>query len=181
MTDSILVVDDDDAIRESVEDYLGIKGYIVESSSSAEEAIEKLNSFKADIVVTDIMMQGMDGLELTKYINNKYDIRVIVMTGFNANYSYKDAIDTGASDFIFKPFRFEELGLRIKRVQHEISLKKQHNKTMKRMEQLVITDDLTGLYNSRYFFDLIETEIARHHRYSRPLSLLMILFWPAAT
>lgn len=174
MTDSILVVDDDDAIRESVEDYLKIKGYTVESSSSAEDAIEKLNTFKADIVVTDIMMQGMDGLELTKYINNKYDIRVIVMTGFNANYSYKNAIDTGASDFIFKPFRFEELGLRIKRVQHEISLKEQHDKTIKKMEQLVITDDLTGLYNSRYFFDLIETEIARHHRYSHPLSLLMM-------
>ena len=174
MTNSILIVDDDDAIRESVEDFLEMKGYVVQASSSAEEAIERLDDFKADIVLTDIMMQGMDGLELTKYINKKFDARVIVMTGFNAEYSYKDAIDTGASDFIFKPFRFEELDLRIKRVQHEIALKQKHDKAMEKMKKLVITDDLTGLNNSRHFFSLIETEIKRHHRYSHPLSLLML-------
>jgi diguanylate cyclase (GGDEF)-like protein len=174
MTNSILIVDDDDAIRESAEDFLEIKDYVVESAASAEEAIERLNTFKADIVVTDIMMGGMDGLELTRYINDKFDSKVIVMTGFNADYSYKDAIDTGASDFIFKPFRFEELDLRIKRVLHEMALKKEYDKTMDKIKKLVITDDLTGLHNSRHFASCIETEIERYHRYSHPLSLLMM-------
>ncbi len=174
MTNSILIVDDDDIIRESAKEFLIIKDYNVESASSAEEAIKKLKTFKADIVITDIMMQGMDGLELTKYINDKFNSKVIVMTGFNADYSYKEAIDTGASDFIFKPFRFEELDLRIKRVQHEIVLKKKYDKAMEKMEKLVITDDLTGLHNSRNFSSLIKTEIERHNRYSRPLSLLMM-------
>ncbi|MCK5313092.1 MAG: response regulator, partial [Desulfobacteraceae bacterium] len=174
MANSILIVDDDDAIRESAEDFLEMKNYVVESAASAEEAIEKLDTFKADIIITDIMMQGMDGLELTKYINEKFDSRVIVMTGFSAKYSYEDAIDIGASDFIFKPFRFEELDLRIKRVQHEIALKQKHDKTMEKMKKLVITDDLTGLNNSRHFFSLITIEIERHLRYSHPLSLLML-------
>ena len=174
MTSSILIVDDDDAIRESAEDFLEIKGYVVESAASAEEAIEKLNTFKADIVITDIMMPGMDGLELTEYINDKFGAKVIVMTGFSAKYSYEDAIDTGASDFIFKPFRFEELDLRIKRVKHEIRLEKKYDNAMDKMKKLVITDDLTGLHNSRNFTNIIETEIKRHHRYSRPLSLLMM-------
>jgi diguanylate cyclase (GGDEF)-like protein len=174
MLNSILIVDDDDAIRESAEDFLELKGYIIESASSAEEAMEILNTFKADIVVTDIRMDGMDGLELTKYINANCDSKVIVMTGFSADYSYEDAIDIGASDFIFKPFRFEELNLRIKRVQHEIKLQYERDKTIKKMEKLVITDDLTGLNNSRYFFRLIETEIERHIRYSHHLSLLIM-------
>lgn len=174
MNSSILIVDDDDTIREPVEDFLRIKNYIVKTATSAEEAIAELDRFKPDIVITDIMMQGMDGLELTKYINEKFDIRVIVMTGFNADYSYQDAIEIGASDFIFKPFRFEELDLRIKRVEHEIVLKQYYDKAMEKMKKLVITDDLTGLSNSRHFFKLIETEIKRHHRYSRPLSLLML-------
>ena len=174
MPSSILIVDDDDAVRESAEDFLELKDYITKSAESAEEAIKILDTFKADIVITDINMQGMDGLELTRRINAEFEAKVIVMTGFSADYSYKDAILTGASDFIFKPFKFEELDLRIKRVEHEIALKKERDKAMERMKQLVITDDLTELYNSRHFFNLIQNEIERHHRYSRPFSMLMM-------
>jgi len=174
MTHSILIVDDEDAVRESVQDFLEMKNYTIASVPSAEQAIEKLNTFKADIVITDIRMGGMDGLELTKYINDHYDAKIIVMTGFSAEYSYENAIEIGASDFIFKPFRFAELDLRVKRVIHEISLKKERDKTIERMQQLVITDDLTGLNNSRHFFSLISIEIERHLRYSHPLALLML-------
>ncbi len=174
MSNLILIVDDDDAIRDSMRDFLETKDYIVDSACSAEQAMKKLDTYKADIVITDISMQGMDGLELTKHINENFDTNIIVMTGFVADYSYQDAIETGANDFIFKPFRFEELDLRIKRVQQERALKKEYDKTMDKIKILVITDDLTGLYNSRHFFNLIKTEIERHQRYSNPLSLLML-------
>ncbi len=174
MTTTILIVDDDKAIREPANDFFELKDYVVESVTDAEEAIKKLETFKADIVITDIMMEGMDGLELTKYIKDNLKIKVIVMTGFIADYSYKDAIDIGASDFIFKPFHFEELDLRIKRVLNEIELEKEYGKSIEKMKKLVITDDLTSLHNSRHFSNLIDSEILRHHRYSRPLSLLML-------
>lgn len=174
MTYSILIVDDDSAIKESVEEYLKILKYDVKSALSADEALTILNSFEADVVLTDIMMQGMDGLELTRRIKELYDLDVMVMTGYSAEYSYEEAVQAGASDFIFKPFRFEELDLRIKRVLREAEFKKERSKLLKELEKLAITDALTGLYNSRHFFSQIKTEIKRYHRYSRALSLLIL-------
>nr|NJM01853.1 diguanylate cyclase [Desulfobacula sp.] len=174
MAHSILIVDDDTAIMEAVEEYLNILHYDVKSASSADEALKTLESFKPDIVLTDIMMQGMDGLELTRKIKASFDTDVIVMTGYSAAYSYEEAIQAGAGDFIFKPFRFEELDLRIKRVLREAELQKERTLLLKELEKLAITDALTGLYNSRHFFSQIKTEIKRYDRYFRALSLLII-------
>ncbi|MBA3011538.1 MAG: diguanylate cyclase [Proteobacteria bacterium] len=174
MTYSILIVDDDVAIKESVEEYLKILSYNVKSALNAKEALTILKNFDADMVLTDIMMQGMDGLELTKKIKSKFDIDVMVMTGYSADYSYEEAVKAGASDFIFKPFRFEELDLRIKRVLRESEFKKERALLLTEMKQLAITDALTGLYNSRQFFHQIKQEIERYNRYSRALSLLIL-------
>ncbi len=174
MAHSILVVDDDIAIKESVEEYLKILAFDVKSASSAEDALQILEFFKADVVLTDIMMQGMDGLELTKEIKKKHDIDVMVMTGYSAEYSYEEAVNAGASDFIFKPFRFKELDLRLKRVLREAAFKRERAKMLKEMEQLAITDSLTGLFNSRQFFRQIKMEIERFTRYARPLSMLLL-------
>mgnify|MGYP002639226085 FL=1 len=171
---SILIVDDDIAIKDSVTEYLKAINYDVKSALNATEALEILNSFKADVVLTDIMMQGMDGLELTRRIKESYDIDVMVMTGYSAEYSYENAVQSGASDFIFKPFRFEELDLRIKRVLREADFKKERTKLLKKLEKIAITDALTGLYNSRHFFAQIKAEVNRHMRYSRALSLLIL-------
>ena len=174
MTTSILIVDDDEAIKESVEEFLTLLNYDVASALSADEAIHILKTFSPDIVLTDIMMQGMDGLELTRYIKQNCDADVMVMTGYSAQHSYEEAIAAGASDFIFKPFRFEELDLRIKRVLRETQLLKEKTKLLEKMERLAITDALTKLYNSRHFFSIIKTEIERHNRYGHHLSLLIL-------
>jgi two-component system, cell cycle response regulator len=174
MAHAILIVDDDTDIKDSVEEYLTLLSYRVESAASAEEALDKLEKFNADVVLTDIMMQGMDGLELTRRIKETYDIDVMVMTGYSADYSYEEAVRTGASDFIFKPFRFEELDLRIKRVLREAAFKKERTRMLREMEQLAITDALTKLFNSRQFFRQIKTEMERNERYNHSLSLLIL-------
>jgi len=174
VTYSILIVDDDMAIKESVEKYLKLLKYEVRTALNAEEALEILASFNVDIVLTDIMMQGMDGLELTRKIKESYNSDVMVMTGYSAEYSYEKAVQAGASDFIFKPFRFEELNLRINRVLREASFKKERLTLLKKLRKLAITDALTGLYNSRHFFSQIKIEIDRYKRYSRALSLLIL-------
>ena len=174
MTISILVVDDDIAIKDTTEEFLKMSGYTTASASSGEEAIELLKSFHPDIVLTDIMLNGIDGLVLTRFIKKEYKSEIIVMTGYSAAYSYEEAVNAGASDFIFKPFRFEELGLRIKRVIKELELKKANIKLITELKSLAITDGLTKLYNSRYFFKQLKGEIERHIRYSRPLSLLLM-------
>ncbi|MBF0199841.1 MAG: diguanylate cyclase [Desulfamplus sp.] len=174
MNSSILIVDDDDAIRSTAEEFLELSGYSTISSSSGEEALGLLKYYQPDIVLTDISMHGMSGLELTRTIRTLYPtVEVIVMTGYIADHSYEEAVNAGASDFIFKPFRFEELNLRIKRVLREITLKKQHAEAIKKLEELAVTDGLTGLYNQRYFYQQLKAEIERCLRYKSPLSIIL--------
>ena len=120
------------------------------------------------------MLPGKDGLQLTSQIKKNYDIDVIVMTGYSENYSYEEAINKGASDLVFKPFRFEELLLRLKRVLKERRLTKERNRILSKLENLAITDGLTKLYNLRHFYHLLEIEIDRCSRYGHNLALLLL-------
>lgn len=170
----ILIVDDDEAIRVAMQEYLEMQKFNTETVSSAEKAITFLKGNTMDIVVTDIRMLGMDGLELTDLIKKEYDTDVIVMTGYSNEHSYEEAISKGASDFIFKPVRFEELSLRLKRVLKERQLSKERDQILEKLKKLAITDGLTKLYNSRFFYKQLELEIDRLHRYNHALSLLII-------
>jgi two-component system cell cycle response regulator len=170
----ILIVDDDAAIRDSMYEFVEISGYRSSTASSAEEALEILEKESADVVITDIMLPGMDGLELTDRVKKKFDIDVIVMTGYSGDYSYEEAISKGASDFVFKPVRFEELLLRLRRVLKERRLTQERVHMLEKLKRLSITDGLTQLYNSRHFYTQLKAEIDRTARYQRPLSLLLL-------
>ena len=163
----ILVVDDDATVRFLMNEFMETVGYTSYMAASGEEALELLQKQMVDVVITDIMMPGMDGLELTERIKNEWDIEIIVMTGFSGDYSYEEVIHKGASDFVFKPVRFEELLLRLKRVLKERYLKEE-------LQKLAITDDLTRLFNARHFYHQLQAEADRCRRYRRPLSLLLM-------
>lgn len=171
---NVLIVDDDAAIRESMNEFVDMSGYQSITAVSAEEALDKLAGGRVDVVITDIMLPGMDGLELTDRIKKEYDIDVIVMTGYSGDYSYEEAISKGASDFVFKPVRFEELLLRLRRVLKERRLTQERVQMLDKLKRLSITDGLTNLYNSRYFYNQLKAEIDRTSRYQRPLSLLLL-------
>ncbi|TYT74920.1 GGDEF domain-containing response regulator [Desulfobotulus mexicanus] len=171
----ILVVDDDSAIRSAMETYISLNGFHTVAVSSAEEAMDHLRQCgPMDVVITDIMMEGMSGLELTEHIRATYDTDVIIMTGYSAEYSYEEAIRRGASDIIFKPARFEEILLRLKRVLRERKLTQEREVMLAKLQELSITDELTRLFNSRHFYSRLEKEVERFHRYQRPLSLLLL-------
>lgn len=174
MDENILIVEDDDAIRSSIKDFLTESDYKTFSAPSAEEAFEIIKSGTIQIVITDIKLPGKNGLQLTSQIKQNYDIDVIVMTGYSENYSYEEAINKGASDLVFKPFRFEELLLRLKRVLKERRLTKERNRILSKLENLAITDGLTKLYNLRHFYNLLEVEIDRCRRYGHSLALLLL-------
>ena len=156
----ILVVDDDATVRFLMNEFMETVGYTSYMAASGEEALELLRKQKVDVVITDIMMPGMDGLELTERVKDEWDIEIIVMTGFSGDYSYEEVINKGASDFVFKPVRFEELLLRLKRVLKERYLKVE-------LQKLAITDDLTKLYNARHFYQELQSEADRCRRYRR--------------
>ncbi len=174
MTPHILIVDDDTSIRDAMHEFIEMSGFVSSVASSAEEALDVLSDDTVEVVITDIMLPGMDGLELTDKIKRSRDVDVIVMTGYSTDYSYEEAISKGASDFVFKPVRFEELMLRLKRVLKERRLNQERVQMLDELKKLSITDGLTQLYNSRYFYSQLKGEIERCNRYGHKLSLLLL-------
>ena len=174
MDELVLIVDDDVEIKNSMHEFITRSGYDCISASSAEEAIELLKSNHVNVAIADIILPGKDGLELTDIMKQNYDIDVIVMTAYSNEYSYEEVITKGASDLIFKPFRFEELLLRLKKVLKNRKIIKDRARVLDKLEKLAITDGLTRLYNLRHFYKQLEVEIGRCSRYGHSLSLLLL-------
>jgi len=125
--DHILVVDDDDRIRELVKEYLNENEFIVSTGSSAEEAKIKLQYLKFDLIVLDVMMPGQNGFELTKEIKKDSNIPIILLTAKGEVENRIEGLEIGADDYLGKPFEPKELLLRIKNIikkNNKISLNK---------------------------------------------------------
>ena len=174
MDELVLIVDDDAQIKNSIHEFITRSGYNCITASSAEEAVALLKSNHVEVAIADIMLPGKDGLELTDIMKQKHDIDVIVMTGYSNEYSYEEVITKGASDLIFKPFRLEELLLRLKKVLKNRQIVKDRARVLDKLEKLAITDGLTTLYNLRHFYKQLEVEIGRCRRYGHSLSLLLL-------
>lgn len=170
----ILIVDDDTVTLNFLKTFMSQNGYIVTVSGSAEEALEILQANDIDIVLTDIVLPKMNGLDLTDRISRDFGAEIVVMTGYTDGFSYETAISKGASDFVFKPVRLEELQLRINRVLEERKLKQERDGMVEKLKELSITDGLTKLYNSRHFYTQLKREVGRADRYLHPLSLLLL-------
>ena len=120
MSGRILLVDDDPAMTEALAQALPQKGYEATTRESADEALELLEGEDFDVVVTDLNMQGMNGLELCeRIVANRPDIPVVVITAFGSLETAVAAIRAGAYDFVTKPFETKTLALALERaVQH---------------------------------------------------------------
>ena len=113
---SILIVDDEEVMRNLLCDILTDAGYKVEAVSCGDEAIEKVQQGKFSIVVTDLKMPGMNGIEVIKGLRAiNSGICVIVITAYPSIESVIEAMREGAYDYIIKPFNIEELRLVIHR------------------------------------------------------------------
>ena len=110
----ILVVDDDNRIRDLLKEYLTEKDYIVSTSDNAENAKIKITQFKFDLIVLDVMMPGQDGYDLTKEIKKNMEIPIILLTAKGEVENRIKGLELGADDYIGKPFEPKELLLRIK-------------------------------------------------------------------
>ncbi len=124
----ILIVDDDDRIRELVKQYLNDNDYLVTTANSAEDAKEKVNILKFDIIVLDIMMPGKSGLEFTNENRKKIETPIILLTAKGEASDRIEGLEIGADDYLAKPFEPKELVLRIKNI-----LEKTKSKSQKRV------------------------------------------------
>jgi len=112
----ILVVDDDDGIRSLVKKYLNENNYLVTTSSSAEDASEKIKIIKFDMIILDIMMSGKSGLDFIKENKKKLETPIILLTAKGEAEERIEGLEIGADDYLPKPFEPKELILRIQNI-----------------------------------------------------------------
>ncbi len=145
----VLVVDDDGDLRELLTEAVGDWGYAVSMASGGDEAIRKIRAEKVDIVITDLMMPGMDGLELLERINGlDRDIVVIMVTGYAAIDTAVRAIEAGAYDYIAKPFKLDDLMVLLKNAAERLGLMYRNN---------ALNDELERAYRE---IDRLKRELA---------------------
>ena len=119
----ILVVDDDDGIRSLVKQYLNENNYLVTTARSAEDAKEKIDLIKFDLIVLDIMMPGKSGLEFTQENKSVLNTPIIFLTAKGEASERVLGLETGGDDYLPKPFEPKELILRIKNILEKTSAK----------------------------------------------------------
>ena len=121
----ILIVDDDDRIRELVKQYLNENDYLVTTANSAKDAKEKVNIIKFDIIILDIMMPGQSGLDFTNENKKKINTPIILLTAKGEPSDRIEGLEIGADDYLTKPFEPKELVLRIKNILNKTKSKNQ--------------------------------------------------------
>jgi PAS domain S-box-containing protein len=120
----ILVVDDDVKVRETLIDLLSFSGFETTAATNGVEALRIMKEKNFPVVISDIRMPGMNGVELLREIKKNYsDTEVISITGYSQDYTFTDMVKAGASDFIAKPFSKDELEAKINRIYKEQNLK----------------------------------------------------------
>ena len=118
----ILVVDDDEGIRELVKEYLNENNFIISTADSAEDALEKIKIIKFDLIILDIMMTGKSGLEFIQENKQTLDTPIILLTSKGEANDRIEGLETGADDYLPKPFEPKELILRIRNILNKTNI-----------------------------------------------------------
>jgi len=162
---NILIVDDNDLVLETLNLLISSNGHICHVANDGLEAAHMLVANSYDLVVTDVKMPRMNGVELLQRIKRHHpDTDVIITTGYSKRASYSDAIEAGAIDYINKPINHAELKAKLARALRD--------RTMRlKLEQLSIHDNLTSLFNMQGFDIHLAREIERAARQRYPIFL----------
>ena len=204
----VLIIDDENLILETIGEYMEERGFRVLLARDGRQGLDFFSKDHPDLVLVDLRMPGVDGLEVLDVIARKSpNTPVIVISGTGVIQDAIEALRVGAWDFITKPLgNFgvldhavsrslersrlirentlyqqhleDEVQLRTIDLEREITERKEIEERLRQSEQkfreLSIKDGLTGLYNARYFFNQIESELERSSRYGHPLSLILM-------
>lgn len=162
--DRILIVEDDSGVRDMVSDFLTNRGFEVISSPTGEEGLMIATTEKPDVILVDILLPGIDGIELIRRLRNQPGtklIPILVLTAVSNLETKVSVFDAGGDGLLIKPFDLQELNVRIQRALQ----------VSRGFMELTYLDGLTGVYNRRFFDDRLIVEINRAKRYNNPLSL----------
>ncbi len=171
----ILIVDDDPQVSNLMTVILESCGYKVIVAESGGEALKRLSEIAPYLVLLDINMPGLSGLETLEIVRKKEDYTPVVLVSGNSDtQDVIKGLEAGADDYIRKPFNPHEL---VARVKTQLRIKNLTDKLFwanKRLKELVQIDDLTGLYNMRSTYDRINLEISRNKRFGSGICVIMM-------
>lgn len=174
---TIVVADDDRITRDLLGGILTAQGFQVETVEDGQAAIERVARGGVDLVLLDIMMPRISGLEacrLLKGMTSESFLPVVLVTVKTDTASRVEGLKIGADDYVCKPFDDEEL---LARVEAMLRIKKLHDHVVEaraRLAQVSIHDELTGLYNYRYLHSRLSEEFKRAERYHDPLACIVV-------
>ena len=155
----LLVVDDDDRIRELVKQYLIDNKYLVTTAKDAFEAKNKINIIQFDMIILDIMMPNKSGLELTQEIKEEFNMPIILLTAKGEANERVFGLEKGADDYLSKPFEPKELLLRIKNILNKIQKKDKKNKLNIGISRIDFNKLIIEKNNKTYKINLSEKQI----------------------
>ena len=186
----ILVVDDEQSVRTVLSQVLQEDGYSVSEAVNAEEALVFMDKAPFSLVITDIVMPGMTGIELLEKIKQLYpETQVIIMTSYASLETAITALRYGAYDYFFKPFKDIELvSAATARAIEKVRLVRENQRLIEELnsknlklskvnsvlKNLACRDGLTGIFNHRYFQDSLEAELNRADRHDGNFSLVFL-------
>ena len=164
----ILLVEDEQLLRWSIQRYFQKQGYHVDAAGDVDEATEKAREGRYHLLITDLKLGKSGGLELAAMTReHNPDLQVIVITGQASKESAIAALRQGVWDYVEKPFDLERLLFTAAKALDKRRMEKE-------LLRLSRTDGLTGLYNQRYFYKVLKSEMKRADRQRRPLSVLLL-------
>ena len=152
----ILVVDDDDGIRDLVKKYLNENNFLITTAKSAEDAGEKVKIIKFDLIILDIMMPGQTGLEFLSENKKKINTPVILLTAKGESKERIEGLEVGADDYLPKPFEPKELILRIKNILNKT--KKYDTKRVIKFDNIKIDLNKLIIHKNNEEFKINNTE-----------------------
>ncbi len=173
----ILVVDDSRTQLDWLVQVLKREGYEVATASDGKEAIRKVRTEPPDLVLLDMILPDMDGLEVLRIVKARPDeefIPVIILSVRSDLDSKVTGLRIGADDFLAKPFAEAEILARCAAMLRIKTLQDQLRRTQQKLAEQAITDELTGLKNRRAFDERLQEEFRRAQRYTDPVSLIML-------
>jgi diguanylate cyclase (GGDEF)-like protein len=169
----VLVVDDEPVVREFVARALGLSGFDVETVGTAEAALARVAGGGIDLVLLDVMMPGLSGLDACHELKARTAdtfLPVILVTARTDTASRVEGLRAGADDYVGKPFDRAEF---VARVDALLRIKRRHDGVAARLEREGGLDDLTGLRNARFLEERLAEEFRRAERYHEPFACVV--------
>lgn len=171
----LLVVDDDDTSRVLVGKALEFEGYQVRLADSGAAALQVLNDWHPHLVLLDMNMPGLNGLEtLVKLRARDEYVSVMFVSANSKAEDVARGLDSGADDYVVKPFEVQTLLARVRTQLRIKDLNDNLRRANERLKELVDIDDLTGLFNMRSLYKRLDFELERARRYNRSVCVLMM-------